>query len=190
MIQAGDFRNGITFELDSDIFQIIQFQHVKPGKGSAFVRAKIKSLINGSVIERTFNPNEKYKKAIIENKNMEYLYFDGEVYNFMDTETFEQIALEKDKVQNSLKFVKENDSVKFLIHNGNIFAIEPPNFVELKITETSPEIKGATVTNITKPATVETGAVVQVPMFIKEGEIIRIDARNGEYIERADKSNL
>jgi elongation factor P len=185
MITAGDFRNGLTFESDGNIFEVIEFQHVKPGKGSAFVRAKIKNIISGGTVEKTFNPTEKFERAVIERKDMSYLYSDGDLYYFMDTETFDQISLGKDKVGDSLKFVKENDVVKILSHNENVFAVEPPNFVELKVIHTDPAVRGNTATNATKPATVETGAEVAVPMFIEEGEVIKIDTRSGEYIGRA-----
>lgn len=184
MITAGDFRNGVTFELDGQIFQIVEFQHVKPGKGAAFVRTKLKNIVTGATIERTFNPTDKMPKAHIERKDMQYLYNDGDLYHFMDTETFEQLPLGKDKVGDSLKFVKENDVVKMLSHKGNVFGIEPPTFVELQIIETEPGFKGDTATGATKPATVETGAVIKVPLFVDNGDVIRIDTRTGEYMER------
>ncbi len=184
MISAGDFRNGATFELDSQIFQVVEFQHVKPGKGAAFVRTKLKNIITGATVERTFNPADKMPKAHIERKDMQYLYNDGDLYYFMDTETYEQIALGKDKLGDSLKFVKENISVKILSHKENVFGIEPPTFVELEITATEPGFKGDTATNTTKPATVETGVVIKVPLFVNQGDVIKIDTRTGEYIER------
>ncbi|OPZ93632.1 MAG: Elongation factor P [Firmicutes bacterium ADurb.Bin419] len=184
MITAGDFRNGVTFELDGQIFQIVEFQHVKPGKGAAFVRTKLKNIVTGATVERTFNPTDKMPKAHIERKDMQYLYSDEDLYHFMDVETFEQMPIGKDKIGDSLKFVKENEVVKILSHKGNVFGIEPPTFVELKIIETEPGFKGDTATGATKPATVETGAVIKVPLFVDSGDVIRIDTRTGEYMER------
>ena len=184
MISAGDFRNGITIEIDSNIFQIIEFQHVKPGKGAAFVRTKLKNIKSGGVIEKTFRPTEKCPQAHIERRDMQYLYSDGELYNFMDVETFDQFALNEEAIGDSLKFVKENDMVKMLSHNGDVFAIEPPLFVELEVTETEPGFKGDTATGATKPATVETGAMVLVPLFVETGDRISIDTRTGEYLKR------
>ena len=184
MISAGDFRNGITFELDGNVFQIIQFQHVKPGKGAAFVRTKIKNVITGGVIEKTFNPTDKMPKAHIERKDMEYLYNDGELYYFMDTETYEQLPLDSNILEAALPFLKENMTVKVLSYKGSVFGVEPPNFVELEVTETEPGFKGDTATGATKPATVETGATVYVPLFVEIGNKIRIDTRTGEYMER------
>ncbi len=185
MISAGDFRNGITIELDGNIFQIIEFQHVKPGKGAAFVRTKLKNIINGGVVERSFRPTEKCPQARIDRKDMQYLYEDGGLYNFMDTETYDQVALNADTVGDALKYVKENEMVKICSHNGNVFAIEPPLFVELEITDTEPGFKGDTATGATKPATVETGAQVNVPLFVNQGDKIKIDTRTGEYLSRA-----
>lgn len=185
MIVAGDFRNGVTFELDGQIFQVVEFQHVKPGKGAAFVRTRLKNIITGATVERTFSPTDKMEKAHIERKDMQYLYNDGELFYFMDTETFEQIPLNASTIGDSLKFVKENMVVKILSHKGNVFGIEPPTFVELEVTETEPGFKGDTATGATKPATVETGATIKVPLFINKGDIIRIDTRTGEYLERA-----
>ncbi len=185
MISAGDFRNGITIELDGNIFQIIEFQHVKPGKGAAFVRTKLKNIINGGVVERSFRPTEKCPQARIDRKDMQYLYEDGGLYNFMDTETYDQVALNADTVGDALKYVKENEMVKICSHNGNVFAIEPPLFVELEITDTEPGFKGDTATGATKPATVETGAYVNVPLFVCQGDKIKIDTRTGEYLSRA-----
>ncbi|HBQ63361.1 MAG TPA: elongation factor P [Clostridiales bacterium] len=185
MIFAGDFRNGNTFELDGQVFQIVEFQHVKPGKGAAFVRTKLKNVITGATVERTFNPSDKMPRAHIERKDMQYLYSDGDLYFFMDVESYEQLPVNKDKVGDSLKFVKEEMVCKILSFKGNVFGIEPPTFVELKITETEPGYKGDTATNVTKPATVETGAVVKVPLFVNQGDVIRIDTRTGEYLERA-----
>ncbi|QEY33750.1 elongation factor P [Caproiciproducens galactitolivorans] len=185
MISAGDFRNGVTFELDGNVVSIIEFQHVKPGKGAAFVRTKIRNVITGSVTERTFNPNDKYPTAFIERRDMQYLYNDGDLYYFMDSETFEQIPINKSVLSDNFKFVQENMICKVLSYKGNVFGVEPPNFVELKVTKTDPGFKGNTATNALKPATVETGAQINVPLFIEEGEMIRIDTRTGEYMERA-----
>lgn len=185
MISAGDFRNGVTFELDGNVVSILEFQHVKPGKGAAFVRTKIKNVITGSVIERTFNPNDKYPEAFIERKDMQYLYNDGNLYYFMDNETFEQIPINESVLSNNFKFVKENMQCKVLSYKGNVFGVEPPTFVELTVTQTDPGFKGDTATNVTKPATLETGAEIKVPLFIEEGNKIRIDTRTGEYMERA-----
>ncbi len=185
MISAGDFRNGVTIEYEGDIYQIIEFQHVKPGKGAAFVRTKIKNIKTGGVVEKTFRPTEKMNKAHIDRKDMQYLYSDGELYHFMDTETFEQIAVNASDVGDALKFVKENEMVKILSHNGEVFGIEPPLFVELEITDTEPGFKGDTATGATKPAVVETGVTVNVPLFVSQGEKIKIDTRTGEYLSRA-----
>ncbi len=184
MISAGDFRNGITIELEGNVFQIIEFQHVKPGKGAAFVRTKLKNIKNGGVVEKTFRPTEKCPQARIDRKDMQYLYADGDMFNFMDNETYEQISLNKDEVGDALKFVKENEMVKVCSHNGSVFAIEPPLFVELEITETEPGFKGDTATGATKPAIVETGAQVAVPLFVEIGDKIKIDTRTGEYLSR------
>ncbi len=184
MISAGDFRNGITIELDNSVYQIIEFQHVKPGKGAAFVRTKLKDIKNGGVIERTFRPTEKCPQARIDRKDMQYLYNDGDLYYFMDTENYEQVALGNDLVGDALKFVKENEMCKICSHNGNAFSIEPPLFVELVITDTEPGFKGDTATGASKPATVETGAQVQVPLFVDQGDKIKIDTRTGEYLSR------
>lgn len=184
VIQAGEFRKGMTIELDDNIYVVVDFQHVKPGKGAAFVRTKIKNIITGGVLERTFNPTDRANKAIIETKKMEYLYSDGELYYFMDGETYEQLPLNKSQVEDALLYLKENDVATIKFFKGSAFSVEPNNFVELKIISCEPGVKGDTATNVTKAATVETGAVVQVPLFINEGEIIRIDTRNGEYMER------
>lgn len=184
MIVAGDFRNGVTFELDGQVFQIVEFQHVKPGKGAAFVRTKMKNVVTGATVERTFNPTDKMPKAHIERKDMQYLYSDGDLYYFMDTETYEQNPINASAIGDFLKFVKENMIVKILSYKGNVFGIEPPTFVELEITETEPGFKGDTATGATKPATVETGAVIKVPLFVNQGDVIRIDTRTGEYMER------
>ena len=185
MISAGDFRNGVTFEMDGQVVSIIEFQHVKPGKGAAFVRTKIRNVITGAVVEKTFNPNDKYPTAFIERKDMEYSYNDGELYYFMDTETWEQLPINASVLGYNFKFVKENMVCKILSYKGNVFGVEPPNFVELEVTKTDPGFAGNTATNATKPATVETGAEVKVPLFINEGEVIQIDTRTGEYLGRA-----
>ena len=185
MVTAGDFRNGVTFEMDGNVYSIIEFQHVKPGKGAAFVRTKIRNVISGAVTEKTFNPNDKYPTAFIERKDMEYLYNDGDLYYFMDNETYEQTPISPSILGDNFKFVKENMVCKVLSYKGNVFGVEPPNFVELQVTQTDPGFKGDTATNATKPATLETGAEIKVPLFINEGEMIRIDTRTGEYMERA-----
>ena len=185
MISAGDFRNGITFEMDGNVVQVIEFQHVKPGKGAAFVRTKYKNVITGAVVERSFNPTDKYPTAYIERKDMQYLYSDSDLYYFMDMETYEQQPIDKSKLGPAFQFVKENMEVKVLSYKGNVFGVEPPNFVELEVTETDPGFKGDTATNATKPATLETGAEIKVPLFINQGDMIRIDTRTGEYMERA-----
>jgi elongation factor P len=184
MITAGEFRNGVTFEMDGSVYQVVEFQHVKPGKGAAFVRTKLKNLFTGATVEKTFSPTDKMPKAHIERKDMQFLYADGDLYYFMDTETYEQIPLGKDKIGDALLFVKECMVVKMLIHNGIVFGIEPPTFVELEVIQTEPGFRGDTATNTTKPATVETGATVKVPLFVNQGDIIRIDTRTGEYMER------
>ena len=185
MISAGDFRKGITFEIDGEPFVILDFQHVKPGKGSAFVRTKYKNVITGVIREESFNPNDKYPKALIETKKMQYLYSDGELYYFMDEDTFEQVPLHIDQVEEAIKWIQENDYAEIKFYQGNAFLVEAPNFVELKIVDTEPGVKGDTATNVTKAATVETGAVVQVPIFIESGEVIKIDTRTGDYLGRA-----
>ena len=184
MISAGDFRNGITLEIEGNVYQILEFQHVKPGKGAAFVRTKLKNIINGGVVEKTFRPTEKFPAARIDRVDMQYLYSDGDLFHFMNTETFDQIALNADVVGDALKFVKENETVKICSHKGNVFSVEPPLFVELAITETEPGFKGDTAQGATKPATVETGAVVMVPLFCETGDILKIDTRTGEYLSR------
>ena len=184
MISAGDFRNGMTIEVEGNIYQIIEFQHVKPGKGAAFVRTKLKNIKDGGVVEKTFRPTEKCPQARIDRSDMQYLYNDGDLYYFMDNETYEQISLGADDIGDSLKFVKENETVKMCSHNGSVFAIEPPLFVELEITDTEPGFKGDTATGATKPAIVETGAQVMVPLFVSQGEKIKIDTRTGEYLSR------
>ncbi len=185
MVSAGDFRNGVTFEMDGNVYQIIEFQHVKPGKGAAFVRAKIRNVIAGSVVERTFNPNEKYPTAFVERKDMEFSYSDEGLYYFMDPESYEMIPVSQSDLGNAFKFVKENMTCKILSYKGKVFGVEPPTFVELEITQTDPGFAGNTATNATKPATLETGAEIRVPLFVNEGDKIRIDTRTGEYMERA-----
>jgi elongation factor P len=185
MVVAGDFRNGVTFEMDGQVFQIIEFQHVKPGKGAAFVRTKIKNVITGSTVERTFNPSDKFEKAQIVRRDMEYLYKDGDLAYFMDTENYEQMPINLSQIRDALMFVKENTVCKILSYKENVFGIEPPMFVELEIIETEPGFKGDTATGASKPATLETGAQVKVPLFINQGDKIRIDTRTGEYLERA-----
>lgn len=185
MISASEFRNGVTIEVDGDIFVIVEFQHVKPGKGAAFVRTKLKNLITGSTTERTFRPSEKMGKAHIERQDMQYLYQDGDLFHFMNPESFEQIAVNASDVGNSLDLVKENEMVKILSYNGGVFGIEPPIFVELEITETEPGFKGDTAQGATKPAVVETGATINVPLFLSSGEVIKIDTRTREYLGRA-----
>ncbi len=185
MISAGDFRNGVTFDMDGNVMQIIEFQHVKPGKGAAFVRTKIRNVITGSVVEKTFSPTEKFPTAFVERKDMEYLYNEGDLYYFMDVETYEQEPISADKLTDNFKFVKENMTVKVLSYKGNVFGVEPPNFVELVVTQTDPGFAGNTATNATKPAVLETGAEIKVPLFIEEGDLLRIDTRTGEYMERA-----
>ena len=184
MVSAGDFRNGVTLEMDGNIYQIIEFQHVKPGKGAAFVRTKLKNIINGGVVEKTIRPTEKFPTARIDRVEMQYLYNDGDLYYFMNTENYDQIALNNETIGDALKFVKENEMVKVCSHNGNVFAVEAPLFVELEVTETEPGFKGDTATGATKPATVETGAVVYVPLFVETGDKLKIDTRTGEYLSR------
>lgn len=185
MYSAGDFRNGVTFEMDDNVYSIIEFQHVKPGKGAAFVRTKIRNVITGAVIEKTFSPTDKFPQAYIERKDMQYLYNDGDLYYFMDNESFEQMPLNADILPDSFKFVKENTICKILSYKGKVFSVEPPFFLELQVTETEPAVRGDTSNNALKSATLETGAVIKVPLFIEEGESIRIDTRTGEYLERA-----
>ena len=185
MISVSDFRNGITFEMDGKVMQIVEFQHVKPGKGAAFVRVKMKNVITGAVTETTFNPNDKYPTAFIERKKMEYSYADGNLYYFMDMETYEMTPVDQDILDSSFRFVKENDTCTVLSYKGNVFSVEAPNFVELTVTKADPGVKGDTATNVTKPATVETGAEIKVPLFINEGDRISIDTRTGEYLGRA-----
>lgn len=184
MISTNEFKTNVTVTIDGDAWQVVEFQHVKPGKGAAFVRTKLKNIISGGVVEKTFRPTEKCPQARIDRKDMQYLYEDGDLYYFMDTESYDQVGLNADKVGDSLKFVKENEMVKVCSHNGNVFAVEAPLFVELEVTETEPGFKGDTATGATKPATVETGAVVYVPLFVETGDKLKIDTRTGEYLSR------
>ena len=184
MLTAGDFKNGLTFEMDGKVYQVIEFQHVKPGKGAAFVRTKYRDVVTGAIREQSFNPTAKFENAVIERKDLEYLYTDGDLYYFMDSETYEQIPLNKDKLNDNFRFVKENTICRISSWKGNVFSVDPPTFVELAVTETEPGVKGDTATNVTKEATLETGAVVKVPIFINEGDVLKIDTRTGDYIER------
>ncbi len=185
MISAGDFKNGLTLEIDGQVMQIIEFQHVKPGKGAAFVRTKMRNVINGGVVEKTFRPTEKFPAARIDRKSSQYLYNDGDLYYFMDPETYDQVMINSGIIGDSMKFVKENEEVKVVSYNGSVFAIEPPLFVELEVTETEPGFAGNTAQGATKPATVETGATIQVPLFVNIGDKVKIDTRTGEYLSRA-----
>ena len=185
MISAGDFRNGVTFEEDGNVLQVVEFQHVKPGKGAAFVRTKTKNVITGAVIEKSYNPTAKFPTAFVERKDMEYSYNDDGLYYFMDPESYEMVPVGQDELGDAFKFVKENMTCKILSYKGKVFGVEPPTFVELEVTQTDPGFAGNTATNATKPATVETGAEIRVPLFINEGDLIRIDTRTGEYMERA-----
>ena len=184
MISAGEFRNGVTFEFEGNVYQVVEFQHVKPGKGAAFVRTKLKNVISGAVVEKTFRPTEKMPKAHIERKNMAYSYNDGDLFYFMDNETFDMMPLSKDQLGDALKFVTENMNVTILSYKGSVFGVEPPTFVELKVTDTEPGFKGDTSTGATKPATLETGATINVPLFVDQDDTIRVDPRTGEYMER------
>ncbi len=186
MVSAGDFKNGITFEMDGQVYQIIEFQHVKPGKGAAFVRTKIRNVIAGSVVEKTFSPTDKFPTAFIERKDMDYSYADGDLYYFMDPETYELVPINASELGDNFKFVKENMTCKVLSYKGKVFGVEPPNFVVLQVTKTEPGFAGNTATNATKPATLETGAEIRVPLFIDEGEMINVDTRTGEYMSRAN----
>ena len=185
MVVAGDFKNGVTFEMDGQVMQVIEFQHVKPGKGAAFVRTKLRNVITGAVVERTFSPTDKYENAYVERKDMEYTYSDGDLYYFMDPETYELVPIEASIMDDSFKFVKENDTCTVMSYKGKVFGVEAPNFVDLVVTATEPGFAGNTATNVTKPATVETGAEVKVPLFINEGDKIQIDPRTGEYLGRS-----
>ncbi|MBQ6162841.1 MAG: elongation factor P [Clostridia bacterium] len=185
MVTAGDFRNGVTFEMEGQVWQIIEFQHVKPGKGAAFVRTKLRNVIQGSVVEKTFSPTDKFPTAFIERKTMQYSYNDGDLYYFMDPETYDMIPIGKDQLNDNFRFVKEEMECMILSYKGNVFGVEPPNFVNLQVTKTDPGFKGNTATNTLKPATLETGAEIRVPLFIDEGEMIQVDTRTGEYMSRA-----
>lgn len=185
MVTAGDFRNGVTFEMDGGVYSIIEFQHVKPGKGAAFVRTKMKNVITGGVTETSFNPTAKFEQAYVERKDMEYSYNDGDLYYFMDPETFDMVPLNKDVLGDAFQFVKENTMCSLLSYKGSVFTVEVPNFVDLVVTETEPGVKGDTATNVTKSAILETGAEIKVPIFINEGEKIQIDTRTGEYLGRS-----
>ncbi|MBR6594318.1 MAG: elongation factor P [Clostridia bacterium] len=184
MISAGDFKNGLTFELDGNVMQIIEFQHVKPGKGAAFVRTKMRNVISGGVVETSFNPTAKFPTAVVERKDMEYSYNDGDLYYFMDMETYDQVPLNADKLPDNFKFVKEGMVCRLVSYKGNVFSVEPPMFVELEVVDTEPGFKGNTATNALKPATLETGAEIKVPMFVNTGDVLKIDTRTGEYLER------
>ncbi|MBO4927556.1 MAG: elongation factor P [Clostridiales bacterium] len=185
MISAGDFRNGMCFEMDGQVFQVVEFQHVKPGKGAAFVRTKYKNVKTGSVVERSFNPNEKFEQAQLERNDMQYIYADGDLYYFMDQETYEQRPISKENIGENIRFLKEEMICKVLSYKGEIFGVELPIVVELEITECEPGVRGDTTNNATKIATLETGATVKVPLFVNQNEIIRVDTRTGEYLERA-----
>ncbi|MBQ6020136.1 MAG: elongation factor P [Clostridia bacterium] len=185
MVTAGDFRNGVTFEMEGQVWQIIEFQHVKPGKGAAFVRTKLRNVIQGSVVEKTFSPTDKFPTAYVERKTMQYSYNDGDLYYFMDPETYDMIPIGKDQLNDNFRFVKEEMECMILSYKGNVFGVEPPNFVTLQVTKTDPGFKGNTATNTLKPATLETGAEIRVPLFIDEGEMIQVDTRTGEYMSRA-----
>ena len=185
MVTAGDFRNGVTFDMDGSVMQIIEFQHVKPGKGAAFVRTKLRNVVTGAVIEKTFSPTDKYPTAIVEKKDMQYLYSDGELYYFMDMESYEQTPIDANKLGDAFKFVKEEMMCKVVSYKGTVISVEPPMFVELEVTETEPGFKGDTAQGATKPATLETGAQIKVPLFINIGDVLKIDTRTGEYLERA-----
>ena len=185
MVVAGDFKNGITFEMEGNVFQVVEFQHVKPGKGAAFVRTKIKNVITGAVIEKSFNPTDKFENAYIERKDMQYSYNDGDLYYFMDMESFDMLPLNREKLGDAFKFVKEEMMCKIISYKGNVFGVEPPTFVELEVIETDPGFAGNTATNTLKPATLETGAVIKVPLFINVGEVLKVDTRTGEYLSRA-----
>jgi len=185
MISAGDFRNGVTFEEDGQVYQVIEFQHVKPGKGAAFVRTKTKNVITGAVVEKSYNPTAKFENAYIDRRDMQYSYNDGDLYYFMDSETYEMLPVAASDLPDSFKFVKENETVKILSYKGKVFGIEPPNFVILEVTDTDPGFKGNTATNTLKPAVLETGAEIRVPLFISPGDKIKIDTRTSEYLERA-----
>lgn len=185
MVVAGDFKNGVTFEMDGNVLQVVEFQHVKPGKGAAFVRTKLKNVITGAVVERTFSPTDKFENAYVERKDMQYLYNDGELYYFMDMETYDQLPINADKLGDDFRFVKENMMCRIVSYKGNVFGVGPPTFVELEVTDTEPGFKGDTATGTTKPATLETGVVIKVPLFVNTGDILKVDTRTGEYLSRA-----
>ena len=185
MVIAGDFKNGVTFEMDGNVMQVIEFQHVKPGKGAAFVRTKLRNVISGAVTETTFNPTDKFPPAIVERRDMQYSYTDGDLYYFMDMESFDMLPLNREKLGDAFKFVKEEMMCKIISYKGNVFGVEPPIFVELEVAETDPGFAGNTATNTLKPATLETGAVIKVPLFINVGDVLKIDTRTGEYLSRA-----
>ncbi len=184
MVMAGDFRKGVTVDIDGQVWLVADFQHVKPGKGAAFVRTRLKNVMTGAVLERTFSPTDKYPRAVIETKEMQYLYSDGELYYFMDTETYEQIPLNHDQVEDAISYIVENQNVSIRFYKGSAFSVEAPNFVELTVTETEPGFRGDTATGTNKPATLETGLKISVPLFVNEGDRIRVDTRSGEYMER------
>ena len=185
MLTAGDFKNGVTFEMEGKVYQVIEFQHVKPGKGAAFVRTKYRDVMTGAIREQSFNPTAKFENAVIERKDMQYSYDDGDLYHFMDTETWEETLISRDTVGDNFRFVKEEMMCKIVSFKGKVFSVEPPTFVELAVVETEPGVRGDTATNVTKRATLETGAVIKVPIFINEGDVLRVDTRTGEYLERA-----
>ena len=185
MLTAGDFKNGVTFEMEGKVYQVIEFQHVKPGKGAAFVRTKYRDVMTGAIREQSFNPTAKFENAVIERRDLQYSYDDGDLYHFLDTESWEETLISRDMVGDNFKFVKEEMMCKIISYKGKVFSVEPPTFVELSVVETEPGVRGDTATNVTKPATLETGAVVKVPIFINEGDLLRIDTRTGEYLERA-----
>ena len=184
MITAGDFRNGMTFEMDGQVMTVVSFQHVKPGKGAAFVRTKMRNVVTGAVTETSFNPTAKFEEAFVDRRDMAYSYNDGDLYYFMDQETFDMVPLNKELLGDAFRFITENTVCKVLSYKGKVFSVEIPNFIELEVTQTEPGVKGNTATNTLKPATVETGAEIRVPLFINEGDHIRIDTRTGEYMER------
>ena len=184
MLTAGDFKNGVTFEMEGKVYQVIEFQHVKPGKGAAFVRTKYRDVMTGAIREQSFNPTAKFENTVIERRELQYSYDDGDLYHFMDTETWEETLISRDMVGDNFKFVKEEMMCKIQSYKGKVFSVEPPTFVELSVVETEPGVRGDTATNVTKPATLETGAVVKVPIFINEGEVLKIDTRTGDYVER------
>ena len=184
MLTAGDFKNGVTFEMEGKVYQVIEFQHVKPGKGAAFVRTKYRDVMTGAIREQSFNPTAKFENAVIERRDLQYSYDDGDLYHFLDTETWEETLISRDMVGDNFKFVKEEMMCKIQSYKGKVFSVEPPTFVELSVVETEPGVRGDTATNVTKPATLGTGAVVKVPIFINEGDLLRIDTRTGDYVER------